>query len=113
MRPSISLLEPIRLCTLATLAVLLLGGCGNRVIVHDSVGRPVQNASVKVCYPSFSGPTVATDRSGIADLGFGQPDVYSLTVSKDGYTTQCFYGPQKWPHYVILDIGSIQPSSDP
>ena len=102
-------LEPFRLCTLITSAVLLLSGCGNRVVVRDATGRPVQGAIVKVCYPSFNGPTIVTNPSGIANLGFGQPDVYSLVVYKDGYTAKGFSGRLQWPLYVVLDDAKIVP----
>jgi len=95
-----------QLCLVISTAVVL-SGCGRHVFVRDEAGHPVRDVSVQIIYPSFGGPQYKTDKRGDASLG--KPwlvDVYGIAISKDGFDSDEYRWPERWPLVVTLHPGT-------
>ncbi len=88
------------------LVALMCVGCGRQVIVRDEGGKSIEGVTVGITYPSFTGPSYLTDRSGVARIGKSRIfDELSLSLWRDGYDTDTYPWQEKWPLNVTLHPG--------
>ena len=81
----------------------LICGCAQTIRIQDATGKPVKGASVSVVrYSLAPDPIGQTDAKG--KFSFPRvPDVEMMTISKTGYKTCVFSGPNRVPKTIVLE----------